>query len=100
MDGPQRIGVPSLVTPMAPAGEQNAPGWTPCWTGSTVVGAGVGAPVVGCPGGTTLGTEAVADDDGIRASGFGDEATTVGDAATGDAAADGVVKTGRVGLTV
>jgi hypothetical protein len=35
------MSVPDLVSPSAPAGEQNAPGRTPVWTGG-VVGAGLG----------------------------------------------------------
>lgn len=38
----QRIGVPALVTPVAPSGEQKAPGWTIGDAAATVVGVGAG----------------------------------------------------------
>jgi len=33
----QIIGVPALVTPEAPSGEQNDPAWTPCCTDDAAV---------------------------------------------------------------
>src|SRR5215467_12925555 len=49
------MGVPAVVIPFAPAGEQNAPGWTRGTRGATVVGAGAGVAGVATKGGLSTG---------------------------------------------
>ncbi len=69
------IGVPLLVTPRAPSGEQNAPGLTPCWTspdGAAGAAAGIGVGVGGT--GVGVGGSGV----GVGCSGVGVGGTGVG----------------------